>query len=136
MNRKISVQLDNSADAALEYLMSTNSGTISDLVNVAITALAKNEQPVLNLNHSAWGDFKVTFMNKFPDISITTWCYDKGIDLSRLRYLINRTAKGGTVWGFGNAKNKWRDRLDDREFKTHTAWIAHCIKEDFDIDIT
>lgn len=133
--RKISVQLDNLAEEALKQLLSYNRCTISDIVNAAILAMSKDKQPLFHIDHSPWRKFKDKIKEEFPHIVLKDWCVTKDIDINRLRYLVTSTERGSTVSGFGNTKNKWRDKQDERQFKTHTSWIAYCLKQDFDIDI-
>jgi len=133
--KKISVQLDNMADTALKEIMEINKCSISDAVNAALLSYSKDKQPSMIIDRSPWALFKEQFAEVSKD-TIANWCEHRSIDITRLRYLITRTANGGNVCGFGNKKNKWRDKNDDRQFKTHTSWIAHCLKQDFDLDIT
>ena len=133
--KKISVQLDGMADSALKEIMTINRCSISDAVNAALLSYSKDKQPSMIIEQSPWSEFKLKFADVCND-TIAEWCEYRAIDIVRLRYLITRTSKGCGVGGFGNKKNKWRDKNDDRQFKTHTSWIAHCLKEDFNIDVT
>jgi hypothetical protein len=127
--RKISVQLDEIVSQKLDETIKINRCSISDVVNAAILAFAQDKQPVILKPSTPTSEM-------FEVIGdVDAWCNKYAITKSRLRYLIERTAKGHNVCGFGNSKNKWRDKLDGRVFKTHTAWIAHCLKEDFGIDL-
>ena len=133
-NKKISVQLDKMATDALEEIMAINKCTISDAVNAALLAFSKDKQPCMLIEEKPI-DVVYAAMAK-QGVDINEWCDTRNINILTLKYLVKRCANGGTVWGFGNNKNKWRDKQDGRVFKTHTAWIAHCLKEDFGIDLT
>jgi hypothetical protein len=130
--KKISVKLDDATYNALMETRDKNSCTISDVVNAAILAFSRDKQPVMIIDKSAWESFRDTHGKDF----ISKWCECRSIDQARLRYIINRTARGGAVCGFGNIRNKARDAEDGRIYKTHTAWIAQCLIDDFGMDIT
>ena len=133
--KKISVILDDITEKTLNKLVKLNKCSITDIVNSSILAFAMDTQPVIigydellfNIENAAQSKGFGTLDN---------WCQERNINKYSMRQLIKRINKGSEVSGFGNTKNKWRDKEDGREFKTHTAWIAHCIKEDFGIDIT
>lgn len=127
--RKISVQLDDIVSAKLNEVVSVNKCSISDVVNAAILAFAQDKQPVIYVEPTQYDDI----FSRIGDVD--SWCKLREIDKSRLRYLIKSSNNGHTVCGFGNTKNKWRDKQDSRKFKTHTAWIAYCLKEDFGIEL-
>jgi hypothetical protein len=130
--RKISVVLDSYALKSLEEMTKINECSISDVVNTALIAFSRDKQPsIIKGNCTPWGEFK----EKVGINQINFFCDSRGIDLARLRYLVNSVAKGGTVCGFGNTKNKYREKEDDRLFKTHTAWISYCLKEDLGINL-
>ena len=135
--RKICVNLDELGDEAITEIMRINKCTISDAVNIALVAFAKdNADPVMTNE-----DTPVTRLSLLCEIklnmSLGDWCESRGIDKARLRYLVNRCESGGTVWGFGNTdkKNQWRDKQHGQKFKTHTAYIASCLNDDFGIDL-
>lgn len=127
--RKISVLLDDISSRKLEESMSVNNCSISDVVNAALIAFSNDKQPVIYKEETEY--------TKIASVigDVDNWCNNRNIDKSRLKYLIKRTSEGSTVCGFGNTKNKWRDKQDERIFKTHTAWISHCLKEDFGIEL-
>ena len=134
MNKRICVQLDEHAAISLETVRTLNRCSISDVVNAALIAFSQDTQPVMMLEpralalveeaveQTAWG-------------TVDNWCEARNIKRSRLVYLMRSASRGHNVWGAGNLVNKWRDRNDDRVFKTHTAWIAHCLKQDFEIEL-
>jgi hypothetical protein len=128
--RKISVRLDEISSNKLDEVMEINNCTISDVVNTAIIAFAQDKQPVMVKNDTSEYDEILAIIGNLDE-----WCAIRSIDKTRLKYLVKRTLDGHNVTGFGNTKNKWRDKQDDRLFKTHTAWIAHCLKEDFGIEL-
>lgn len=132
--KKISVQLDNMGSQALDDILTVNKCTISDAVNAALLAYSKDKQPSMIIEPKPMDAVRSAIEAKFT--TVENYCLIKGISKARLVYLVNRCAKGSTVWGLGNTKNKWRDKQDGRQFKTHTAWIAHCLNEDFGIDLT
>jgi len=131
--KKISVNLDDITIDALETITSINNCSISDAVNAAIIAYSKDTCVTI---HSSPRPIDEIIALLPEGVTLGDWCEQRNIDVARLRYLVDRTAKGGTVWGFGNSRNKVRDQDNDRIFKTHTAWIAHCLKEDLGVDIT
>jgi hypothetical protein len=132
--RRISVLLDDSSESALDKVLTINGCTTSDVVNAALMAFSYDTQPVLPASPSVVRDLKAEFRSH--NIDIDQWCDTNHIKKYRMFHLVNRVARGGVVCGFGNEKNKWRDKKDDRQFKTHTAWIAHCLKRDINYDIT
>lgn len=133
--RKISVNLDDISEKALEEIVFKNNCSTSDAVNAALLAYSMDTQPSMFLSAGVLEPLEIAIKTSSYN-TVDEWCKDRAIDKVRLKYLMKRCAEGGTVWGMGNTKNKWRDKQDSREFKTHTAWIAHCLKEDFGIDIT
>jgi hypothetical protein len=130
--RRISVILDEISEKAVEDIIAKNKCSISDAVNAALLAYSMDNQPSMFIDQGPL--VKVTeAVAKTEWGTVENWCHHRSIDKNRLKYLIKRCESGSTVWGFGNTKNKWRDKQDDREFKTHTSWIAHCLKEDLNI---
>ena len=133
MSKNISVHLDDYAEESLKRIIQVNRCSISDAVVSAINALGMEEFPCMEFDKTPMEPIKLAIEES--GMSVEEWCQSKVIDIKRLRYLVNRCAKGGTVWGLGNNKNKYRDKQDQRTFKTHTSWIAHCLMEDFGIDL-
>ena len=131
-SRKISVQLDGTAARALNEVLDINGCTISDAINAAIVSFSKDKQPVIMKEELHVVIVKIQESNWR---TIDNYCDFRKIDKSRLRYLLKRTAKGHNVCGFGNTVNKHRDKNDDRLFKTHTAYIADCVKKDFGVEL-
>lgn len=132
--RRISVNLSNQVEQTLNTLMKINECSISDIVNAAIIYFGTAEQPCIESTPDALRDLrKVISESKYKTFEL--WCFKRNLKPERVRYLLRNTNSGKRVWGFGNSVNKWRDQEDERTFKTHTAWIAHCLKEDFDIDL-
>ena len=129
MRRRICVQLGSKAGEALDKLLAVNRCTTSDAVNAAIIAFAYDNQPTIFPPVKPETDILEQIGN------VAEWCNSRGIKRQRLVYAIRRSLAGHTISGFGNSRNKYRDKDDGREFKTHTAWIAHCLKQDFNIDI-
>lgn len=127
--RKISVVLDHIASAALDKLLESNQASISDIVNAGIMAIAYDDQPVFPIVNE--GLFEKLRRLK----NITEWCKARGIDRKALYSLCQRVDQGKEIRGLGDS-NRWRDRQNERLYRTHTAWIAHCIREDFGIDLT
>ena len=134
--RKVSIILDKYAAYGLDVIIEANGCSISDAVNAALHAYSLNPQPTMVLDPQPIKDVlhRIVTMTNYG--TLENWCNAKSIDIQRLKYLVSSCNKGKTVYGFGNTKNKWRDKQDGREFKTHTAWIAHCLKQDLDIDVT
>ena len=136
MSKTICVFLDDYTEEALYRIMAVNQCSISDAVIMALGSMSVVEFPSMNKEPDPLLRIKQVIDDSHGlwD-SLDHWCEDRCIIKSRLRYLMLRIANGGTVCGFGNARNKWRDKQDGRQFKTHTAWIAHCLKTDLGIDI-
>ena len=127
--RKISVCIDDTTNQKLIELVKINDCTLSDIVNSAIIAFSMDSQPVMFVHKSKYDEL----VERIGDVD--RWCYARGIDKARLRYLVNSVENGHSITGSGNTKNRFRDKNDDRLFKTHTSWIAHCLKEDYNIDL-
>lgn len=133
--KKISVNLDDIGEAALTALQSRTKQSVSDLVNIALVTLQHTDY---NGVGDIMGSSLLYALQEAVEASqwrtIDNWCRHRNIKKERLTYLIDRCYNGHTVYGSGS-KNRWRDKEDGRIFKTHTSWIAHCLKEDFDIDL-
>jgi len=127
--KRISVLLDDIVTNALKQTMEINKCSISDVVNSAILAFSIDKQPVIVKEVTPVTEL----FEKIGDVDL--WCSGRNINKARLKYLVTSSAKGHNITGFGNTKNKWRDKQDSRKFKTHTSWIAHCLKEDFGIEL-
>ena len=128
--RRISVLLDEITSRKLNEIIDENDCSISDAINASVIAFSLCGEKVISSVENYHKDvYKIIG-------DVDKWCESRSIQKSRLRYVINSSHYGHTVCGFGNTKNKWRDKQDGRLFKTHTAWIAHCLKEDFGIDLT
>jgi len=126
--KKISVVLDDTAETSLNKLLEMNGVSISDIVNAAVIAMAFEVQPVFP---DKPGGLYETLKHK-RDLGV--WCTLRGIN-RRVRWaLCERVDEGKAVRGLGDS-NRWRDKQDERLYRTHTAWVAHCIREDFGIDI-
>lgn len=128
--RKISVVLDSSAAKAMEKLQRINIATISDIVNAAVVAFCNSENPILWIEHTTYQKLKDLLLGQHN--TVDNWCAQRSIDKRRLQYVCKKWDEGNTtIRGYGNLVQKKRDREDDRLFKTHTAWIAHCLCEEF-----
>lgn len=128
--KKICVILDDYAENLLQERLDNHNETISDIVICALIAYCTDNPDVVKESHVVLDKIRSSEYG-----SIAAWCEARLIKKKKLFYLLERTANGHTVSGFGNYKHKNRDSDDGRLFKTHTAWIAHCIKQDFGIDI-
>lgn len=134
--RRISVVLDDVTEKALCQIINLNKCTISDAVAMGVLILAQEPINVMKILPDPMEPIIKALETHRPGMSLDNWCDCHNINKYRLYYLVKRCHNGSTVWGFGNTKNKWRDKQDERRFKTHTSWIAHCLKEDLGIDLT
>jgi len=131
--KKISVDLNDIAVEYLDKICKLNRCTISDAVNIAIIALGAEQHPVVPLSEeSIYYKVEDSCLSKFGT-SVKEWCDINSIDKTKLKSLCKHVDEGGTVIGFGNYKNKWRDK--GRVIKTETARIALLLKTDLGIDI-
>ena len=133
--KKISVLLDEQAYTALEKILANNQCTISDAVNVALSTLGNEDRPIFPNSDSPLGNLRMIIKNTSWN-TVEEWCIYRGIIKVRLYYLLRAVKAGHVICGTGNVKNKQRDAIDGRIFKTHTAWIAHCLKEDFGLNLS
>lgn len=131
--KKLSVILDESATIALEELISKGY-TITDAANIALVMLNRESQEC-EIERTFYTKLKGMIFDKF-NMSISNWCVINNITLNKVRYVCRAYEEGKTISGFGNYKNKWRDKNTERLFKTETAKIANCIKRDFKIDVS
>jgi hypothetical protein len=129
------VVLDRDTEKVLEKLLSINKCSISDIVVSAINSFGMDSQPCIIVPEDPLQSLR-DMVSKSRWGTIENWCIAREINRRRLTYLMKGFLNGSKVWGFGNSKNKWRDKQDGRVFKTHTAYIAHCLNEDFGIDFT
>lgn len=132
MKKKISVLLDESSTKALDSLKKEHECTISDIINAAIILL-KKENKITFEKRPRFNCENMFSESKFKTIG--AWCEARNINPERAYYVLDRINNNHRIYGYGNTKNKWRDKRDGRMFKTHTAWIAHCLEEDFGMEI-
>lgn len=131
--KRISLYIDDSAEKALEELMINHGYSITDAVNISLVLLnSQNER--CSIEKSFYEKFKELVFNEFGT-SVSEWCAVNGVSQQKLRYVCRRYESGHTITGFGNYKNKWRDKSSEGLFKTETAKIANCIKRDFGIEV-
>ena len=131
--KTISVHLNDKVEGCLYKLMQENDCTISDVVNIAILTLAQEPKLEIIKPDTLWNSIKREIEEK-TGISIKQFCEEKQINYHSFYNLCTRLEKGSLVYGFGG-KNKWRDKQDERLYKTHTSYIVHCIKTSCDIDL-
>lgn len=132
--RQISIKLDNSAEQSLEKLLAKNDMTISNIVNIAIISLEKEGIKLELIDNNTLYQLIKTKL-KEQNSTIEQYCEYRVISKQMLQYVCRQLDNNKIIKGFGNYHNKWRDKEDGRLFKTHTAWIAHCLKEDFCVQI-
>lgn len=131
--KKISVQLDLSSVRALEKIQTINRCSISDAVNMALISFAQREEQVIN-NEDESLYKKVTFqcLSKF-NMSIKDWCLNNAIDIRKLQEVCRKISDNKTIIGYGNLRQKWRDKNDGRIYKTQTSYVEYCMRRDFEI---
>ena len=132
--KQISVILTDYTEECLNDILNKNICTISDIVNASIVAFSKEEQPPFIPDDSIYNTIVVRLNEKSQ--TVIEWCRNNNIDIQRLKYLCKRLDKGHSVGGLGNLKNKSRDRESGMIYKTHTAWIAQCLKDQLNLDFT
>jgi len=131
--KKISVDLSDLSTEYLNKICKLNRCTISDAVNTAIITLGAEQHSVIPLvKESTYYKVEDSCLAKY-NIGIKEWCENNLIDKAKLKTLCKNVDEGGTVIGFGNYKNKWRDK--GVVIKTETARIALLLKNDLGIDI-
>lgn len=130
--RQISVILDDKTEDALTMLLEENTATISDIVNAAVLAFSWEKQPVFVLEDNTYN--KIISLLRDKNRTVGEWCIQRNISIERLKYLCKRIDNGHAIWGFGNAVHKSRDKESGMIYKTHTAWIAQCMKDDLGLD--
>ena len=131
--RTISVYLNDAAEQCLLHLMRENNCTISDAVTISLMAVAQETQPLFSKSVTLWDTVKRKVLEECR-VDIQTFCDIHQVNLPSLRHLCYRLERGSTVRGFGG-RNKWRDKQDGREYKTHTAYATACLKQHTGLDL-
>jgi hypothetical protein len=133
---KRSINLDDRAETALSEILEINHCTITDAIHAALIAYSMSDKKTI------FPEERDNLFRRLQEISLEkhkmtleAYCNCHAIKIDRLKYLLRSTGSGASVSGFGNARNKYRDKNDERMFKTHTAWIANCLKADFDLNL-
>ena len=137
--KQISVKLDELGERSLYEIMALNDCTISDAVNIALLAFAKeNTEAVMVPGEDSPVEKIAKLVREKMSMSLKEYCELRHLNQAYLRQLVRRCEAGATVYGFGNteSRNKWRDKERAVQYKTHTAWIATCLMDDLGIDIT
>lgn len=130
--RTICVCLDTQGEQALQQILDLNSCTISDAVNIALMLFANEKTPLYIKTPSLWSTVKSKIYDTFG-YTAAVYCYERGLNYVSMRALCYRLERGASVKGFGSF-NKWRDKNDDRLYKTHTAVITEQLRKDAIID--
>lgn len=128
--KKISVNLTEYTENAMYEIMETNDCSASDAVNMALIAFAAEKNKVLVSN----GLYEeLNDKCKEAGYTIEEWCYEYGIEISKMKYFCKQVDKGKQIIGFGNYKNKQRDK--EETVKTETARIALLVKGCFGVEV-
>lgn len=127
--KKISVNLTEYAEAAMYEIMKVNDCTASDTVNMALMAFAADKSRVT----IASGLYdELNDKCRESGSTIENWCYDYNVDINKMKYFCKQVDKGKQIIGFGNYKNKKRDK--EETVKTETARIALLVKGCFGVE--
>lgn len=128
--KKISVNLTEYSENLLYELMEINDCSAGGIINMAIMAFAADKSRVT----IASGLYE-ELNDKCREAGITMldWCHENDIEVSKMKYFCRQVDNGKQIIGFGNYKNKWRDKNDT--VKTETARIALLVKECFGVDV-
>lgn len=129
---RITVRLDAYAGKVLEELVERHKCTVTDIVNAALIT-AKDAQFTSLITEKTLLETVTIKLNEMGQ-TLESWCTQNGIDRRSLADLCRRVEKGCDIYGNGSTGNRWRDKEDDRVYRTHTAYITECVERDTGIN--
>jgi len=126
-----SISLDEYSLKALENIISINNCSVSEAICVALITFEKEH---LEFKTDVKILDKIKKLLSSKNQTLEDWCNKYAIKKETVAYVCSSLDQGKKIIGYGNYKNKWRDKNDERFYKTQTAYVAMLIEKEFGIE--